>query len=626
VTAQRKHRLIFILAGILAIASSLPRGSAQTTNDDNGSDVLAHLNAAINWHKNLAAKVAAGTEPSDSIYLNNAEAYGAQVVRLAFQSARAQMQLDAKPSAPGNAGANGDSNNNGTGSVQKYAQMENDVSQRIADDESQIAALKQRHTGLKNALAQEQSLEGKLALDKATLDAVQQMKNFVESSSSGGSGLKGSLNKLARSVPEVLEPPANNTASNKANAATAPTKTTTTTRSGLVGQLMTLYEEMQSIRSIEQRMDEAANIEKIANNLRVPLRKELTDTLQKEKDLGAQKGVTKEQYDALTQRFKGISAALLPLSEEIVVLDQSQSNFVQWRKAHTTESSSILISIITRVAFILMAIGLVFGLAEVWRRLTFRYIHESRRRRQFLLLRRFVMGFLIFLVIVLGFASEFSSLATFAGFVTAGIAVGLQTILLSVAAYFFVIGRYGISVGDRISVAGVTGDVIDVGLVRFYVMEYAATGADLFPTGRIVVFSNAVLFQATTPLFKQLPGTRYTWHEAVLPLAPKADYGEVQRALDAAVSPVYKEYNLDALWHRGAFDEMDLTVKPPAPEQRVQFAETGPEMVVRYPVDLNRAAEIDDKITRTLMDAIHTDEKLASAVSGSPKIRPTVKS
>jgi small-conductance mechanosensitive channel len=63
---------------------------------------------------------------------------------------------------------------------------------------------------------------------------------------------------------------------------------------------------------------------------------------------------------------------------------------------------------------------------------------------------------------VLGFVSEFSSLATFAGFITAGIAVALQAVILSVAAYFFVIGRYGINVGDRISIAGVTGDEIDI--------------------------------------------------------------------------------------------------------------------------------------------------------------------
>lgn len=620
-TPPIKLRLAILFLTALTVAGSAPLEKAQTTQGNSSSNVLGHLNAVINWYKNLTTKVPAGTEPSDSIYLNNAQSYGAQVVRLAFQSARAQVELESPPSGHENGGRN----NNPEGPAQKYAEMESDVSQRIADDESQIAALKQKHAKAagRDLLAQQRSLEGKLALDKASLDAVQQMKNFVENSNSGGKGLTGNINELARSVPEVLGSPANNS---KGGTAAPAAKPAVTTRSGLLGQLIMLYGEMQGIRSIDQRIDEGDNIRQIASNLRVPLRNELTGTLQQEKDLGAQTGVTKDQYDALTARFNGISAALLPLSEEILVLDQSRSNLSQWEKAHTNESRTILLSIVSRVALILISIGIVLGLAEGWRRLTFRYVHDPRRRRQFLVLRRFVMGFLIFLVIVLGFASEFSSLATFAGFVTAGIAVGLQSILLSVAAYFFVIGRYGISVGDRVSIAGVTGDVIDVGLVRFYLMEFASTGADLYPTGRIVVFSNAVLFQATTPLFKQLPGTRYTWHEAVLPLAAKADFDVAQRALDAAVAPIYKEYNLETLWHRRALDSIDIAVTPPTPEHRVQFADSGPELVARYPVDLNRAAEIDGKITRALMDAIHRDEHLAMAVNGSPKIRPAVKS
>jgi hypothetical protein len=47
--------------------------------------------------------------------------------------------------------------------------------------------------------------------------------------------------------------------------------------------------------------------------------------------------------------------------------------------------------------------------------------------------------------------------------------------------------------------------------------------------------------------------------------------------------------------------------------------------VARYPVDLNRATEIDEKITRALMDAIYRDEKLAASVNGVPRIRPAVK-
>jgi small-conductance mechanosensitive channel len=243
-----------------------------------------------------------------------------------------------------------------------------------------------------------------------------------------------------------------------------------------------------------------------------------------------------------------------------------------------------------------------------------------------MVLRRVVMGFFIFMVVILGFASEFSSLATFAGFVTAGIAVGLQTVLLSVAAYFFVVGRYGIRVGDRISVAGVTGDVIDIGLVRFYLMEFAPTGADMYPTGRIVVFSNSVLFQATTPLFKQFPGTRYTWHEVVVPLASGADHAMVQKVVTDAITPIYKEYNLDKQWRNSSYDDqIDLALTEPAPEQRLQFSDTGPELVARYPVDLNHAPEIDHKISLALFDAIHRDEKISAAVSGNPKIRSAIK-
>ena len=621
---QKKNRVVvaLVVAGFTILLTAW-QGEAQPSSSKQSSDVLMHLNAAINWYKNLTTKVQAGTEPRDAIYLSNAEEFGGQVVRLAFQSARAQAELDSLSSASANTAGNGTADN-ANGSSQRYAQMENEASQRIADDELQIAALKQKgaRAGGRNASAQEEWLGGKLALDKASLDAVRQMEHFVEESNLGGTGLKGNINDLARSVPEVLE----TQTEKKASPGVAAAKTASTPSSGLLGQLILLYGEVQNIRSIEQRIEENDNIQSIANNLRAPLRDELRGTLQQEKDLATQTAVTKQQYDALTHRFKEISAALLPLNEEVITLDQSRSNLVQWRKAHTNESRSMLESITLRVTLIFVSVGLILGLAEVWRRLTFRYVRDPRRRRQFLVLRRFVMGFLIGVVVVMGFASEFSSLATYAGFVTAGIAVGLQAILLSAAAYFFVIGRYGISVGDRVSVAGVTGDVIDVGLVRFYLMEFAAAGADLYPTGRIAVFSNSVLFQATTPLFKQLPGTRFTWHEAVIPLGAKADYVLVQNALESAIGPIYKEYNLDALWQRSAFDPAEIAINPPAPENRVRFGESGPEIVARYPVDLNRAPEIDDKITRALMDAIHGNEALASAVAGAPKIRSVVKS
>jgi small-conductance mechanosensitive channel len=273
-----------------------------------------------------------------------------------------------------------------------------------------------------------------------------------------------------------------------------------------------------------------------------------------------------------------------------------------------------------------LALAVILVLSEVWRRITFRYIADPRRRRQFLVMRRVVIGFLIVIVITLGFVSEFSSLATFAGFITAGIAVGLQAVLLSVAAYFFIIGRYGIRVGDRISVAGITGDVVDIGLVRLYLMELAGTGLDLYPTGRIVVFSNSVLFQTGTPLFKQIPGTEYSWHEVVVMIAPSGDHKSAQEKLVGAVNAVYSEYRQEIERQHAAIERrVDIQIAAPRPEARLQFADAGLELLVRYPVEIRRAPDIDEEMTRNVLNLIETDATLKAAVSGTPKIRSAVK-
>jgi small-conductance mechanosensitive channel len=198
--------------------------------------------------------------------------------------------------------------------------------------------------------------------------------------------------------------------------------------------------------------------------------------------------------------------------------------------------------------------------------------------------------------------------------------------LLSVAAYFFIIGRYGIRVGDRISVAGVTGDVVDIGLIRLYLMELAGTGVDLYPTGRIVVFSNSVLFQTGTPLFKQIPGTEYAWHEVVVTIAPDGNHKEAEDKLIAAVNGVYAKYK-DEIQRQHADIErrIDIQIEAPHPDARLQFSDTGLELRVRYPDEIRKAPDIDEEMTKKVLELIASDAALKAAVSGTPKIRAAVK-
>src|SRR5439155_13222638 len=196
-----------------------------------------------------------------------------------------------------------------------------------------------------------------------------------------------------------------------------------------------------------------------------------------------------------------LSASSTPLSEQAPQISASRSRMLEWRSALGEDYSSALRYLVLRLAMLAVVLMLMFGLSELWRRATMRYVQDLRRRRQFLLLRRIVVGCAVALFMVLSFVTEFGSLATFAGFSAAGLAVAMQSVILSVVAYFFLVGRWGVRVGDRVTVSGVTGEVVDIGLFRLYLMELGGSGLALQPTGRIVVFPNAVFFQSSA-LFK----------------------------------------------------------------------------------------------------------------------------
>lgn len=479
------------------------------------------------------------------------------------------------------------------------------------------------------------------------------------SDTQGQAGLAGDIEQLSRTAPELTDP--------KSKVVPAPLENLSAARSaGVSSQATVLFQLLSTRRDIDQWTQETDALHAQALALRTPVTDTLRGTIRKGQDLSqqaadgtiapppaapsaipavkltaaqaqaaqaaaaaaglAQLKQTRATFDSITATFKVLSDAAVPLSQEIITLEQSRANLVAWRLAVDSEYHSVMRSLLLRILVIAIALGALFIIGEVWRRATSRYVHDLRRRRQFLGMRRIVIGFLSGLVLILGFVNQFNSLATFAGFITAGIAVGLQTILLSVAAYFFIIGRYGVRVGDRITVAGVTGDVIEVGLVRFYVMELAGNGLELQTTGRVAVFSNAILFQAGTPLYKQMPGTDYAWHELTVKLQDSADYRHAAKVLLGGVEKIYAGYKqLIEQQHRNVQAGVDAAIDAPTVESRVLLVDGGLQLLVRFPVEIRDASLVTQQVSEALIALIQGDEAVKQAVAAAPVIKAAVK-
>jgi small-conductance mechanosensitive channel len=604
---------------------------AWTAAQDTGA-ILAHLNAVISWYRHIASLDINAGQPSDALYLENARNSAAQAAQFAFQASEAEAALPAL-NKNGATGANTNQASAGSDEQTAISKAVADTNNRISQTQSQLDKLNQQIAETHGKNRQELSaprdtLQGELELDKTILDAVEKVAS-VNNNADGGTGLLGQINQLKQSVPEVF-------AVAKTTGTTSTTKTSKSSQaqsSGLLGQATVLFEQMSDIHDIDQLLSETQHLRDTAEKLDAPLREVLKNLIQQGRNIVNQPpatsqeqiAATRKQFETLTAEFKQVSAVTVPLRQEMILLDQCRGDLLEWRRSLASEYKSLLRSLLTRVALILIALSFVFVLSAAWRRAIYRYVRDTRRRRQLMLIRRFITGFLMVVVIALGFVSEFSSLATFAGFITAGLAVALQTVILSVAAYFFIMGRYGVRVGDRVTIAGVTGDVIEIGLVRLYIMELGGTGIDLYPTGRVVVFSNSVMFQAA-PFFKQLPGTGYAWHELAVTLAPDANLALLEQKLLDAVNSVFEKYrhNIDHQ-HEQVERILDASIAEPVPVAKVQFSESGPEFVVRYPVEIQHAADIDDQVTRKLMEVINSDPQLKAAVSASPKLRAPIK-
>lgn len=103
------------------------------------------------------------------------------------------------------------------------------------------------------------------------------------------------------------------------------------------------------------------------------------------------------------------------------------------------------------------------------------------------------------------------SLSTVIGLVSAGVAIALKDALVNLAGWGFIVWRQPFEVGDRIQIRDVSGDVIDLRIFQFTVMEIGNWVHADQSTGRVVHVPNGRVF--TDPLANYSKGFKYIWDE-----------------------------------------------------------------------------------------------------------------
>jgi small-conductance mechanosensitive channel len=602
-----------------------------------GQQVIQLLDQTIDWYRTLGIQQQAASEPSDLLILYDNRQTANQVIALAFELARANAEILAKQPPPKDAG----------NAAQTLAQLQSKFAAQAVEAQAELdsdrAQLAKAPPAQKTELqAKISELQGELELINARKSLLATMSTFSSQSDSNGfspSALKAQIDAMAVTAPASAgatagasspQAPPNGAAPVSASPAPAPLAALTgpsgitAARYGiwdLGANVIRLSEKAATIDAIDQR---TAALQATFAQFRTPLINQLKglsargDALAVQADTADSAALhqVREQLDALSSQFKQTATLMIPLSKEGVLLNQYRRNLGNWREAIKNQYRDALKTLGVRVGVLAMLLAIVFAAAEVWRRAVLRYVQDVRRRYQFLLLRRIALWCLVVVIAGFAFASELGSIVTFAGLITAGLAVAMQSVLVSIVGYFFLIGKYGIRVGDRVQIGEVTGEVIDLGLVRLHLMELGGRGLS-GPTGRVVAFANSIVFQVSSGMFKQMHGVNFVWREITVSLPAGVDFAAVKAKLCAAVTNVLQDEREEIMRQSKEIQRATASSSGDDAQPRVQlsFSATGVDAHIRYPVHLRNAAEIDERVSQSVFAAV-------AALGAVPKSPP----
>lgn len=141
--------------------------------------------------------------------------------------------------------------------------------------------------------------------------------------------------------------------------------------------------------------------------------------------------------------------------------------------------------------------------------------------------------FLVAIVSVSYFTGNIKDFGLAIGFLTAGITITLQELILSIAGSFYIFFVKVYKPGDRIEINEIKGDVIDIDSIYTTMMEIGEWVTSDNYSGRIVKLSNSFVFKG--PVYNYSQDFPFVWDEFNLPIRHGSDM-ELAKSIVIAVA------------------------------------------------------------------------------------------
>lgn len=142
---------------------------------------------------------------------------------------------------------------------------------------------------------------------------------------------------------------------------------------------------------------------------------------------------------------------------------------------------------------------------------------------------RYIFGVSVLILLAGIWISGIGQLATYMSIIGAGLVIALQDTVANLAGFVFIIWRKPFVLGDRLSIGGITGDVIDIRIFQFTVVEVGNWVDADQSTGRIVHIPNSLILKDVVANYTT--GFEYIWDEIPVLVTFESDWRKAKEIL-----------------------------------------------------------------------------------------------
>ena len=214
----------------------------------------------------------------------------------------------------------------------------------------------------------------------------------------------------------------------------------------------------------------------------------------------------------------------------------------------------------------------------------------------------YVAFFLIVLTLVRIWVVPFGDLATYLGLVSAGVAVALADVLKNMVGWVYILSRRPFRVGDRIETHAFSGDVIDIRLFRFSILEIGNWVRGDHSTGRIVHVPNQIVF--TGPIANYTEGFEFIWHEIPILVTFESDWKKAEKIIREIIGRVTPDVTGAALTElRKTAQAYRIKYGQMTPTVYVDVEDSGIQLTARMLVPVRSRRDVNQKVWRAVLDA-----------------------